>query len=188
MRYKSWPYYADWVEVFGKDRATGQGAMGFTDAVNEVLHNNTEPIPVATTPQHVPQYSFDPLHEKLMESSSAQGGDNSCSSKGKRSLKRKRVVEAEDQIVSMLSSLCENANERFSEFSKGAGFQNAAKEQRKAVYEELRLIPGLVTCQKVVFARYLCKNNDEFDLFFSMDLMVKSLWCNRSYKICKVFR
>lgn len=31
MRFKSWPYYKDWVIIFGKDRATGESAKGHVE-------------------------------------------------------------------------------------------------------------------------------------------------------------
>ncbi|KAL8536214.1 hypothetical protein ACS0TY_011737 [Phlomoides rotata] len=37
MRYKSWPYYGFWQEIFSKDRATGEHAAGAMDLVNEML-------------------------------------------------------------------------------------------------------------------------------------------------------
>ncbi|GER33090.1 GRF zinc finger containing protein [Striga asiatica] len=131
-------------------------------------------MPVPTTPPHVPNHTFDHLHENNMESSSAQGGENSVSSKGKRVLKKQRVAQqVEDQIVGMLCSLCENANDRLTEMAKGASFQNAAKEQRQAVYEALNDVHGLSTGDKVAVARYLCKNNDELELFFTLDSEAK---------------
>ncbi|KAG8387961.1 hypothetical protein BUALT_Bualt02G0075600 [Buddleja alternifolia] len=42
MRHKSWPYYDSWCEVFGKDRANGTGAEDFHDALNGVLHNESQ--------------------------------------------------------------------------------------------------------------------------------------------------
>ncbi|XP_075499720.1 uncharacterized protein LOC142538240 [Primulina tabacum] len=36
MRHKSWPFYHDWCEIFGKDRATGEHARGFPDMVEEL--------------------------------------------------------------------------------------------------------------------------------------------------------
>lgn len=41
MRFKSWPYYEDWCEIFGKDRATGENSESFVDAVNNVLNGPT---------------------------------------------------------------------------------------------------------------------------------------------------
>ncbi|KAK6147539.1 hypothetical protein DH2020_018451 [Rehmannia glutinosa] len=34
MRYKSWSYYKDWCDIFGKDRATGHSAEGFVDDID----------------------------------------------------------------------------------------------------------------------------------------------------------
>ncbi|CAA0806485.1 Unknown protein [Striga hermonthica] len=151
------PFYGDWLEVFGKERATNVGAQGFTGAVIEVLHNNnTELIPdsilVPTTPPEVSNFSFDPLHESAMESSSTHGGESGASAKGKRLWKRKRLLQVEDDIVGMLSSLCENANACLPDIATGVGFQQTAKEQRTTVYVALRLIPHLSTSQKVVVA------------------------------------
>ncbi|GFP96662.1 hypothetical protein PHJA_001810300 [Phtheirospermum japonicum] len=36
MRFKSWPLYGDWCDIFGKDRATGENAQRFADAVDEL--------------------------------------------------------------------------------------------------------------------------------------------------------
>ncbi|GFP91761.1 hypothetical protein PHJA_001320100 [Phtheirospermum japonicum] len=40
MRFKSWPYFHDWGEIFGKDRATGEHTEDLVEAVNEVLKDN----------------------------------------------------------------------------------------------------------------------------------------------------
>ncbi|KAG8363521.1 hypothetical protein BUALT_Bualt19G0031100 [Buddleja alternifolia] len=39
MRYKTWPLYKDWVEIFGKEVATGEGTEGFPDVEEEILNN-----------------------------------------------------------------------------------------------------------------------------------------------------
>ncbi|KAG8390521.1 hypothetical protein BUALT_Bualt01G0092000 [Buddleja alternifolia] len=36
MRFKTWPLYGDWVEIFGKDSSTGECAEGFVDVFDEV--------------------------------------------------------------------------------------------------------------------------------------------------------
>ncbi|KAK6120758.1 hypothetical protein DH2020_045499 [Rehmannia glutinosa] len=43
MRFKSWPHYSDWVNNFGKDRATGEHAECFTKGVNHVLNGMSTP-------------------------------------------------------------------------------------------------------------------------------------------------
>ncbi|KAL8521810.1 hypothetical protein ACS0TY_012103 [Phlomoides rotata] len=42
MRHKSWPYYESWLDIFGKDRATGEHAADPIDIVNELMRNGTE--------------------------------------------------------------------------------------------------------------------------------------------------
>ncbi|GER31334.1 melanocyte-stimulating hormone receptor [Striga asiatica] len=60
MCYKSWPFYGDWVEIFGKDRATGEGAQGFTDAVNGVLHKTNVHAPSPILTEDFPEHCDDP--------------------------------------------------------------------------------------------------------------------------------
>ncbi|KAG8377626.1 hypothetical protein BUALT_Bualt08G0052600 [Buddleja alternifolia] len=38
MWYKCWPLFRDWIEVFGKDRATGEHAADFVEVVNHTLN------------------------------------------------------------------------------------------------------------------------------------------------------
>ncbi|KAL8471941.1 hypothetical protein ACS0TY_029254 [Phlomoides rotata] len=39
MRFKSWPYYLQWGDIFGKDRATGEHAADAMDIVNDLLRS-----------------------------------------------------------------------------------------------------------------------------------------------------
>ncbi|KAL8536765.1 hypothetical protein ACS0TY_012078 [Phlomoides rotata] len=42
MRAKSWPYYESCVDIFGKDRATGEHAVDPIDIVNDMMNHNIE--------------------------------------------------------------------------------------------------------------------------------------------------
>lgn len=44
MRFKAFPYYRDWEEIFGKDRATGDEAQNLHDAVLDLLHPHSEGV------------------------------------------------------------------------------------------------------------------------------------------------
>ncbi|GFP79459.1 hypothetical protein PHJA_000089400 [Phtheirospermum japonicum] len=35
MRYKTWPYFKDWIEIVGKDRATGENTRGYAYTTTE---------------------------------------------------------------------------------------------------------------------------------------------------------
>ncbi|KAL8471374.1 hypothetical protein ACS0TY_028869 [Phlomoides rotata] len=36
LRYKTWPYYPQWVEIFGKDRATDENGVDPIDIINDM--------------------------------------------------------------------------------------------------------------------------------------------------------
>ncbi|KAL8483258.1 hypothetical protein ACS0TY_026085 [Phlomoides rotata] len=42
MRFKSWSYYNQWLDIFGKDRATGDQVMDHMNLVNDLLINTDE--------------------------------------------------------------------------------------------------------------------------------------------------
>nr|XP_009593789.1 uncharacterized protein LOC104090408 [Nicotiana tomentosiformis] len=45
MNSKKWPLFADWEEIFGKDRATGEFAEGPEDSVEEIERTETQETP-----------------------------------------------------------------------------------------------------------------------------------------------
>ncbi|GER49506.1 CTP synthase [Striga asiatica] len=63
------------------------------------------------------------------DSFSAQAGESSASGKSKRDGKRKYNVESEDKIIGLLSSVCQETNNRLSELSTRVGYQVNAKQQ-----------------------------------------------------------
>ncbi|KAL8528287.1 hypothetical protein ACS0TY_005914 [Phlomoides rotata] len=42
IHFKSWPFYSKWLDIFGKDRATGENAMDPIDLVNDLLRNDNQ--------------------------------------------------------------------------------------------------------------------------------------------------
>ncbi|KAG8367127.1 hypothetical protein BUALT_Bualt16G0040200 [Buddleja alternifolia] len=53
MMYKCWPLFKDWIEVFGKDRATGEHAADFVEAVNHTLNKTQSQSSVSATTKKV---------------------------------------------------------------------------------------------------------------------------------------
>ncbi|KAL8526210.1 hypothetical protein ACS0TY_015433 [Phlomoides rotata] len=42
LRYKTWPYYPQWIEIFGKDRATGENVVDPIDIINELYRSGMD--------------------------------------------------------------------------------------------------------------------------------------------------
>ncbi|CAA0828729.1 Unknown protein [Striga hermonthica] len=103
-----------------------------------------------------------------MDSFSAQAGESSASGKSKRGGKRKLNVASEDKIIGLISSVCEEMNKRLSELSARLQTKLMQKSNVLPFMRHLKKIPNLTTDERVVVMRYICKNVDELDLFFSL--------------------
>ncbi|KAL8528863.1 hypothetical protein ACS0TY_006361 [Phlomoides rotata] len=57
MRNKPWPYYDDWCEIFGKDRAISEQAEDIVDTVNNLYNSNA---PTSETGSPINGVSYEP--------------------------------------------------------------------------------------------------------------------------------
>ncbi|CAA0811477.1 Unknown protein [Striga hermonthica] len=139
MRYKLWPFYADWCDIFGNDMATE-------------TNNNTSPPEVHT-------------HEE----SNLHVGECSVSGREKRSRKKKKVVEEDNQFVETLSSFCKETAKYRSDIVVRVGHAHDATERRGKVYDVLKGMPNLTMGERLLTTKYLCNKNEDLDMFFSLD-------------------
>ncbi|CAA0815253.1 Unknown protein [Striga hermonthica] len=166
MRYKSWPYYYDWIHIFGKDRATGEQAEDILDAVSNVNIGNPD---ISPTPETQPTDDFgldqdENVPETLSESISPS------SSGGKKSSGRKRKsIESADPLCDVMRSFSENTSARLCEIAKRIGYEYDVSQARKDVFAVVRGIEGLNLQEQLFISKILVKNTDELDLFFSLD-------------------
>lgn len=103
MRHRSWPYYNDWCEIFGRDRATGEHSESFVDAVHEDALNlgNTDGAAVDVGLENL----FDGFEDNADSISvSAPIFSDATSSKKSVGKKRKQMAELEDRIVDAMNN------------------------------------------------------------------------------------
>ncbi|KAL8479313.1 hypothetical protein ACS0TY_026251 [Phlomoides rotata] len=182
LKNKSFPFYSDWVEIFGNDRATGIDSQGPCDAEQDVI-NQTARRPnsstgldqgFGTTPQNennLPDFnSFN-----VVESSSA------TKDKGK-GVKRKQVDHMELQFIDTVDHFADKVDSRFGQIAdtmgniaQRVGFQFDACKKRGEVYDHLGLMDFLTVGWRVKVAQYLCNNSKDMDLFFSLPDDVKKV-------------
>lgn len=158
MRYKSWPHYHHWCEIFGKDRATGENAEDFNTADKDQLNVNDIELDGNTN---------DSIFAEENDISVCQPASSST---GKRSKsKRKRQVDSTDEkLVELMGAFCEQTKSGLGELTKKMGVEYDLQTQRKAIYEALGGIGQLSVAQKVHVAKLLVNNSKELDLFFSL--------------------
>ncbi|KAG8386517.1 hypothetical protein BUALT_Bualt03G0156700 [Buddleja alternifolia] len=171
MRFKMWPLYKDWVEIFGKDRATGEGVESFQDVVQENV--NTDQFNQSGKDNedggfYVPSFNnpqFDDVQS--MSFSNANAGGSSSKSGGKR--KRKVVDENDDRFMDLMTSFCDKTDERLNNISRRIGFEHDASLSRKAVFEALRDLGSSLDMERMILVSHLIVNNTKnMNLFFSL--------------------
>ncbi|XP_073132651.1 uncharacterized protein [Henckelia pumila] len=167
MRYRSWPYYNDWCEIFGRDRATGEHVETFADAA-DAIHEDVLNLGKADGA------GIDIGLEKILGGSEDNGDSMSTTApisaeatSGKKSLgkKRKKVAEIEDRIVDAMNNFSEMTKVCIEDLSKKLGYDHNAT---KNVFGALGKIPAMTVDERVFVADKLVENPKKLTLFFSL--------------------
>lgn len=163
LRYKSFPFFHSWGEIFGKDRATGENAEDFNFASNDPLETSTHKVNDLVE-EHTKDISPNDDDDVL---SICKSSGNSSSKKAK-SNKRKMVDNTGEKIVDLMGTFCQQTNERLADISKRIGYEFDMSQKRTAVFEALGGLGVLDVFQQICVAQRLCNNNKDLDLFFSL--------------------
>ncbi|CAA0824408.1 Unknown protein [Striga hermonthica] len=161
-----WPYYYDWIHIFGKDRATGEQAEDILDAVSNVNIGNPD---ISHTPETQPTDDFGLDQDENVPETLSENIPP-FSSGGKKSSGRKRKsIESADPLCDVMRSFSENTSARLCEIAKRIGYEYDVSQARKDVFVVVRGIEGLNLQEQLFISKILVKNTDELDLFFSLD-------------------
>ncbi|XP_073295954.1 uncharacterized protein [Primulina huaijiensis] len=171
MRYKSWPYFNDWCEILGNDRATGERYVGFTASVQAVLNMSTNP-PLQMDPPQMDTIMENILHgiEEAAESISATNHPsiNDFGSKKVSGKKRKRQSQGEDLFVDVINNFTEKLVEKLSELGHRGGRDDGKSNGNKKVFDALGRILELAMNERVVAATMLVDKPSYLEIFFSL--------------------
>ncbi|CAA0830000.1 Unknown protein [Striga hermonthica] len=163
MRHKSWPYYYDWIEIFGKDRATGHQAEDLFDATSNVNLSG----PSRTLSEHIEMNDVN-MEEEVNETMSESTQPSSTGTK--KSVGRKRKSgQSSDPLCEVMKSFAEKTGARLEKIAQRIGYEYDVSSARKDVYSIVREIEGLNLQEQLLISKILVKNIDELDLFFSLD-------------------
>ncbi|KAL8478611.1 hypothetical protein ACS0TY_030480 [Phlomoides rotata] len=139
MRAKSWPYYESWVDIFGKDRATGEHVVDPIDIVNEMMNNTVEQegetgerCDVFTTKNHG-------VDENTFVAQPSQSGFKT-SAKGK---KCKIMDQSMSAFVETIGEYMKGSDETFITIAQRMGSEYDAKVAQTTLNDVMKLIPGL---------------------------------------------
>ncbi|KAL8532105.1 hypothetical protein ACS0TY_008644 [Phlomoides rotata] len=169
VRFKSWPYYPQWLDIFGKDRATGESAVDQIDLFQELMHVDLDQAG-ETGDKYVPR-TTDLLNE-VDDNSICKPSDD-----GKRSSSKGKKRKSGDAD---LSTLVDSLGE-FMKFSKEAMIREAvnitkpeaqqdsgSNNVQLKLIESLKGLNGLKVSDKLKVCEEMVQNPLRLDLFLSL--------------------
>ncbi|XP_057461107.1 uncharacterized protein LOC130751521 [Actinidia eriantha] len=152
----TFPFYEDWVVLFGTDRATGEGAEGPAEAVDrEEALGEGDDI----------NFTINIDDMDFSGNSGSEGGATSTpTSKGGK--KRARASDL-TSMANSFATLVEKAHTSMNELSKRIGYAQYISQAMKNVFAELMKLP-LQSNDRLRAANEIVKNDKRVDLFFSL--------------------
>ncbi|KAG8379082.1 hypothetical protein BUALT_Bualt07G0051200 [Buddleja alternifolia] len=165
MQYRCWPLFKDWIEAFGKDRATGEHAADFVEAVNHTL--NKTYIDDAQSFEDLETLNEDT--ECQVENMNVSQSLSSASESAKKVGSQKRKFEGNQYLMyELLGNYCKNMDSRLGEISIRIGVEYDMANAKKEVYAAINKVEGLTLHQKLFVADKLVKKTEDVYLLFSL--------------------
>lgn len=162
MRYKSWPFYRDWCEIFVKERIIRENAEDIADAVQELETNKGKEKEAGAEFGCV----FEG-HDDENEMSVCQPQSNGTEKK--QSPKKRKMSDcSSDPFVTAINVFCDKLDARFEDIARRIGFEYDISNARRELYAELGRLPGLQVRDKLTVAKFLVNKTGDLDLFFSL--------------------
>ncbi|XP_073119609.1 uncharacterized protein [Henckelia pumila] len=169
MRNKSWPYYDDWCEIFGKDRANGHNAEGFIDAVQNIFYQtrpNNEKDDIEL--EDILRSDFEDI--KSNSSIKHIGG-----SFEKKNSKKRKTVDNSENLTEVMKQFADKTDSRLGEITKCLTVAFDVTTATNDVFEALDGFAWLTIEAKVLVAKKLVNNPQELKLFFKLPDDAKSI-------------
>lgn len=179
MRYKAWPYYKDWSLIFGKDRATGDGAENNDNALHEVLTSGKGKKPMSTSGDYIPTPTPTPTptHTHIQSDDESDfmspcHGDSASSpnkTKTKNPKKRSKLDKGvEVKMMNLMSTWFDKTDTKLGDLVCKMGYDDVSYMKKK-VFESLDELGELSMDDRMKVTTVICQKND-FEIFFSTSM------------------
>ncbi|XP_075486418.1 uncharacterized protein LOC142526029 [Primulina tabacum] len=153
MRQKQWTHYNDWCEIFGNDRATGERATNFENALHEVLNIDNE-LPTAAWLADTPEFNT------LDDAGDSKSDTNTPSSKPKKCVtsktkKKKKATDDEQTIVEAIKNLADLTRTTMTDLIKKLDLEDKLSDAQDEVLSALDGMTHLSEDEQVLAAKLL---------------------------------
>ncbi|KAL8467613.1 hypothetical protein ACS0TY_031019 [Phlomoides rotata] len=168
MRYKSWPLFEDWKEIFGMERANGAVAEDVMQAVNNLESGQTSQGGMQNeTNVEVNPTNPDPAVD-LDVTSEAPAVDRVSLSKVSGKKRPAGESSGSDKICNVLGKLSKSSDARMDSLVRAIGYDLDVSNARKEVFSVLDGMVDITEDEKVDAAHWFGKNADCLDVFMGM--------------------
>ncbi|KAL8469485.1 hypothetical protein ACS0TY_032361 [Phlomoides rotata] len=140
--HKEWTYFVDWIDVFGKDRATGEAAREVPDVVGE-MERQSQPPNI-----NIPQESNDDndftgegqsgvhkntnqAHGDQEENSASQKAKNTSRSRAVGKKRKSNTEHSEPELTKLFGEFCKSTGERLETIASRIGYDHDLGTARK---------------------------------------------------------
>ncbi|XP_057803471.1 uncharacterized protein At2g29880-like [Salvia miltiorrhiza] len=141
MRYKSWPLYDDWKIIFGKDRATGNRAEDFMEAVNDMIGQHNIAYEVNNDEITPPPQGEEELLNDVAEGSVCDS--QKCGRERRNAGRKHKRDDGLDGVHELLLEIGRNTDKRLEHIGNRIGYEFDLAQARSEVFETVCAIPGL---------------------------------------------
>lgn len=182
MRYKSWPYFDEWKEIYGKDRATGETAEDILDAWNDIRSTEDK------TDDGIMGMDFDVHLEDLDENEgAAESMSNTQRESATATVKRKKYKGSDDisRVYDILVEIGRKAVERLASLADSLGYEARLGKVLKDAFEQLGLIQNLSIEERFEVCGILGAQVDKLKIFKGMPDAARPqfvAWLLKNYK------
>ncbi|XP_057803639.1 uncharacterized protein LOC131018973 [Salvia miltiorrhiza] len=164
MLSKRWPYWEDWKEIFGKDRASGKKAEDVMDAINEVHHGRNQ----ANDKLHGDYYVHvqDEVEQEGVADSACQSEKSGVAARS--TSKKRKVSDGFERLLEFLGEMGHDSKTRIDSIASRIGYKFDLAKARKEVYDQLNGMPNLDTKEKFYAYEILAGETQGLELFMGL--------------------
>lgn len=161
MRFKSWPYYSSWQEIFGKDRANGEAAEDIPDAYHAMRNDDMDSAGGKSANF---EFNLDDISEKEGEGDSAAQSQKSAHvAKPKR--KKRKASDDMNVISDIISEIGNKTDARLANLALRVGYEFDLGKSKNEVFNQLGVIPWLSLDQRFNCCEILSKDVFKLEVF-----------------------
>lgn len=183
LRNKTFPYFDEWIQIFGKDRATGEFAEGPADAV-EAMNAEEDVLlhGLADNDTFIEQMGVNSHTGEGMDCSNS-ATQRACESSAKK--KDKKRSRSDDDVVEELSMFADKlvdvmgkTNEKLEFIGKRMGYSHDVASKRASLNDELTKLPIIVD-ERLDACEIISHDVQKLDMFFSLTHNDRLRWVMR---------